>query len=208
MEATMIGQGLAWNANGLVGIGRKIFPVGGKGGEAQSLICYVDDFSAQTRIVTMPSGASAALCACYDGYAVGRRSADDRKVWTKSIKRIADFGLDKFRSRDIGGDKVQALKEQFNSLLNDVSTALVSIHTFEANSTAYWRRHGLNRASQALSSVTNKHGHAYGAAHFNSALPSSAKVSVLAAAQGHAVDPSDWFYLWSKSGSALVRLFG
>ena len=190
---------VAWDVHGIAGIGRKIFPVGGVNGEANELACYRDDFSSNRRVISLPSGSSALLCACYDGYVVSGRNAEDRK-WAKSVKYVANFGE---RPAFADNNLVHSLKGDFCTLLDRVEVALVSIHSFEHNATAFWQRHGLSKASSAL----GNNGYAYGAAHFCDKLPSAAEKSVLTAGSNKASQPADWFYLDSKSGRSLVRLF-
>ena len=165
---------VAWNADGVAGIGRKIFPVSA---EAEQFVCFEDDYRAKERVVRLPSGRSAVLCACYDMFGVAERP-DRRGVQAKTIRRICSHGDEVDQN---SGASFRELREkchaEWDGLLtvNQVSVGLGVIHGFRQNSTAYWQKHGVATCSASLG------GFAVGAAHFNSKLPSSGRRSPLAA---------------------------
>jgi hypothetical protein len=192
---------VAWNGVGVVGVGRKIFPV--RGNEADDLICYVEDFSASSRIVTLRNGYKAILCACYDGYAVKKRDqALHITDWKQSVKWIANIGPDPRNCR-IAGTALSGLIQNFSDLIckNAVGTALVAIHSTPVGR---WQTQGIQGASAKLN---NGAGDAYGAIHFTDSLPSSPEKSPLSAGAGRRRAMADWFTLGSEGGTVLVRLF-
>ena len=85
---------VAWSASGIVGLGRKIFPVcKGESGyrEVDELICYESDYSTTHRVVHLASGRKAVLCACYDMFGVqevGRANG----LQANGLKRIQANG--------------------------------------------------------------------------------------------------------------------
>jgi hypothetical protein len=190
---------VAWNGGGVTGIGRKIFPT--RGEEAVGLVVYEEDFSTPNRLVTLPSGVNAVLCACYDGYAVGRRQNHDA-AWQNSIRYISNTGNPANEYHEANAEEVTAGCDSFDHLLHGCQVALISIHGFQGNNpVGRWQHYGLRPASSALE------GFAYAAAHFINRLPSTADVCILTAANGHDLEPADWFEISSDHGLALVRLF-
>lgn len=215
---------VAWNTAGIIGIGRKIFPVGkGESGarEADSLTCYADDYSTNHRVVALPSGRSAVLCACYDMFGVPEK--DKRLgIQAKGIRRITDETRRYRRDANaITPDAPAVFRRElvkcvdgWSKLLDskEVSVGLAAIHEFPAHSTVYWQKHGIASCSAALNG-----GLAVGAAHFISGLPSKASASPLAARRvprhhlekGVERPPHNWAakdHFFDPKG-ALVRLY-
>lgn len=202
---------VAWNGEGVAGIGRKIFPVSA---EADRFVCFESDFLAKERVVPLPSGRTAILCTCYDMFGVAERPGR-HGVQDRAIRRISSQGDETGRaSRGV----FQTLKERcladWNDLLinSGASVGLAAIHGFGRNSTAYWQKHGIATCAASLP------GFAVGAAHFNSNLPASAVRSPLAARDvpashltagssraAHSWSPVDAFYFGGKE--ALARLY-
>lgn len=201
---------VAWNANGVVGLARKIFPV--KGEEAVFVTQYARDYGADERIVELASGHRAILCACYDMFGLADfasgapyRGMAIQNITTEHRRYIrGDKGFQAFRS---------ACLNSWHALLADraCTVGIVAIHGFVGNSTAYWQKHGLAASSAALG-----RGYVAGAAHFGASLPSHPHTSPLAAqnvpktylSKGHrrphlAWQPADTFTF----GPALVRLY-
>lgn len=216
---------VAWDDRGIVGIGRKVFPVGkGYAGdrEADWLTCQAPDYSTEHRVVTLPSGHAAVLCACYDMFGVAERNGR-LGIQARSIRRIVD-GERQYR-RDDNTDKWDSphtFRAELTKCLDGwsnliaskrVSVGLAAIHRFAGHSTVYWQKHGIASCSAALDG-----GYAVGAAHFASGLPSKASASPLAAravpqrhlGQGVNRNPHNWApqdSFWVGKKRALVRLY-
>jgi hypothetical protein len=198
---------VAADKSGIIGIGRKIFPVAGK--EADRLLCYNADFSEARRVVELPSGRKAILSACYDMFGVaergdiyGRRAQNVR--WIGSYDDRVERGEPGFE------DTLNSNLAAFRKLLNGVTVGIAAVHGFDGHATAFWQRHGIAACSAALSS-----GFSVGAAHFGE-LPQRPNSSTLAAArvpalhlrdglqrQAHGWISKDHF----QRGPALIRLF-
>lgn len=164
---------VAVSAAGLKGAARKIFPTIWEGQNGYE--CRIRDYADPTRVVYLPSGRTAILCACYDMFGV----VTTRCEWSK-VSALKQF--------DVNGDarrlRARALAE-FSELLREkkVSVGLAAIHAFPSDAglgaqsgVVMWQRHGIATCSAALNS-----GWAVGASHFNIALPASPFVSPLAA---------------------------
>lgn len=140
---------VAWTADGVAGIGRKVFPVAA---ETDQFVCFEDDYRAKERLVHLPSGRSAILCACYDMFGVAERPGR-RGVQAKTIRRISSHGDEVDQS---SGASFRELREkclaEWDALLtvNQVSVGLGAIHGFKQNSTAYWQKHGVATCSASL----------------------------------------------------------
>lgn len=198
---------VAVDKRGIVGIGRKIFPVAGD--EADALLCYDTDFGEGRRVVKLASGRKAVLLACYDIFGVAEHGDVDG-ARARNIRRIGTYQRGS-RSFD---DKLTTNLGSFVKVLDRVTVGIAAIHYFDGHSTGFWQRHGIAACSAALGS-----GFAVGAAHFGQ-LPLKPNSSTLAAAQVPATHvtqgiqrqanswmPNDHFEFPSPEGAALVRLF-
>jgi hypothetical protein len=202
---------VAADKNGIVGIGRKVFPVAGK--EADSLLCYDADFAEAHRIVTLRSDRKAILSACYDMFGVAEHG-DASGVRARYIRRIGS-SEERIERGDRGfEDRLTRNLSAFRRLLDGVSVGIAAIHYFSGYSTGFWQRHGIAACSAALGS-----GFAVGAAHFR-VLPREPNSSTLAAAQvppihltqglrrqARSSETLGDFTVDSGQRSALVRLF-
>jgi hypothetical protein len=202
---------VAWNMNGIAGLGRKIFPTGD---ECDNLVCYLEDFGSERRIVTLPSGRAAILCACYDLFGC----PEGPEYQTKRTTNIHFLGrANEVIGRDhpeFGTIRAQALGEWAGLLRkHGVTVGLAPIHHFaRPGRDVFWQRHGIATASAAMLG-----GLAAGAAHFHEYLPdrnASTLVSINVPnghlgephyRQSHRQLPRDAFFL---GDDALVRLFG
>lgn len=208
---------VAANVTGIVGIGRKIFPVAGSPiaeSEAGNMLCYDADFAEAHRIVKLPNGSNAILSACSDMFGVADLGAADGKR-ARGIRWIGNFNDQVERGTESFDDKLDANLARFKKLIeNNVTVGIAAIHYFGSHSTAYWQKHGIAACSAALNS-----GFSVGAAHF-SHLPKTPNSSTLAAAQvpikhleqgihreAHAWDPRDSFRFSSDRSSTLDRQF-
>jgi hypothetical protein len=54
---------VAWGADGVIGVGRKVFPTAGK--EAAGMVINAADFGDSSRVVNLPDGRRGVLCSCY-----------------------------------------------------------------------------------------------------------------------------------------------
>ena len=202
---------VAVNSRGIVGIGRKIFPV--KGDEAGALLCCDADFSDGHRVVKLASGRKAVLLACYDMFGVAERG-DVKGVRARNIRWIGTYQDPIERDEPSFNNKLAANLHVFGEALDGVTVGIAAIHNFEGHSTAMWQRHGIAACSAALES-----GFAVGAAHFGQ-LPLKSSSSALAAAQvgakhvnegikreAHSWEPCDHFNFRTQQSAALVRLF-
>lgn len=200
--------------SGITGIARKIFPTAF---EADYLLCFSADFLSTDRNVSLASGHSAALCACYDMFGVAERN--ERGTRARNIRWIGDLNGQLGRGvtavyREHLSDHLDAFAEVIEH--EECTVGISAIHYFAAHSTGFWQRHGLAACSASLARGRGNPGYAIGAAHFAD-LPRSPHASTLAAAnvpsthlgqghgrQAHSWLPSDHFYFEDQ---ALVRLF-
>jgi hypothetical protein len=209
---------VAWGRTGVVGIGRKVFPTGGVDGESHDLVCYQSDYGDPHRVISLPCGRTAILCACYDMFGVAERKRET--IRTKSILRIASGNIEYRTHRTPWKEFHQIRREclrQWRDLLaaKNVTVGIAAIHYFEGHSTTYWQKHGIASCSASLG-----HGFAVGAAHFGDGLPYTQNSSTLAACrvpehhlkQGegryrkpHSWKPTDGFEFGNSN--ALVRLY-
>jgi len=183
---------VAWNKEGIVGIGRKVFPVSPpkneyyreEDDESLHYICYVEDYKDRNRIVSLGNGANAVLCACYDMFGCAENpkiSAETAR--TRNIRHIHDrTGLHSANIPRRPGSKIDSFKSlrtgcisSFQTLLkaNNVVVALGAIH--QDPSARYWQIHGIQACSAGLNG-----GLAIGAAHFSRSLPQKNKYNLSA----------------------------
>ena len=201
---------VAWNSVGIAGIGRKIFPTKGEG---TSYICYADDFATHNRIVKLPSGRTAVLCACYDLFGIPETLSTPSKR-TTNIRNIHDE--QKLLRFSTSGDFKRLRKKciiRWSKLLreNNVDTGITAIHGFrKPGLDGFWQRHGIATASSAL-----ENGLGIGAAHFEEHLPSVTKSTLTSFCveknhltsgtnrKTHRQPPNNSFFI----DNAVVRLF-
>ncbi len=175
---------VAWSNKGIVGIGRKIFPVQPDlpkdpedfphhyDVDAPYYVTYAKDFYDHKRVVKLDSGKKAILCACYDIFGCSEIRKQEKR--TKMIEWIDDGSKDIIH---VGKKKNIAKKyvSRFRNLIKYVDTGLVVIHSFgNAANSNYTERHGIATASAALGG-----GMVVGAAHFEQ-LPSNDTKATLA----------------------------
>jgi hypothetical protein len=213
---------VAWNQNGIVGVGRKIFPVAG--GEADSLVCYASDYATPRRVVELACGRRAVLCACYDMFGTAERNGRNG-TQGRAIRRIQNGSVQHRRDR-LARPNQLTQRGKFRLIRDDclnrwddlltksrVTVGLAAIHGFGGHSTAYWQKHGIASSSAALG-----RGFSVGAAHFSDALPQNSSSSTLSARnvpsthlrQGRNRQPHSWNPVASFTtldGLALVRLY-
>lgn len=195
---------VAWNARGIAGIGRKVFPPpshdnGGANAVASTKqigggIAYSceTDFSSPSRVVGLPNGSRALLCACYDMYGV--RPPDDIRGRIRNVRWLVRRGNSK---------PGKAEKAELNQYANrwralwhgSVNLGLSAVHNDPG---AYWQRHGIQRCSRELG------GYALAAAHFDrKPLPSAITRLPLAGTKGRRMSAEDEI----RREDYLVRLF-
>jgi hypothetical protein len=203
---------VAVDKTGVIGIGRKIFPVAGD--EADALLCHDADFGEHRRVVRLASGRKAILAACYDMFGIAERG-DIKGIRARFIQWIGTYKDQVGREERCFRDRLEKNLADFGRLLtNDVTIGLAAIHSFQGHATGFWQRHGIASCSAALGS-----GFAVGAAHFGN-LPKNPMASTLAAdrvpethlkqgvkRKAHSLAPKDQFLSEYKNSSALVRLF-
>ena len=151
---------VAWSLQGIEGIAHKIFPTSG---ESSTYICYEEDYSTDRRIVTLPCGQKAVLCACYDMFGCAE-TPPAPIVRTKYIRNISNGNTvskaDFMKQKDCVDEFQQLLKR------NDVTIGMAAIHGFKRpGGDVMWQRHGIASCSAALGGL------AIGAAHFENGLP-------------------------------------
>ena len=178
---------VAWSSKGIVGIGRKVFPVQPKLGknfkdfdenyqdvDAPYYVTYARDFYDPKRVVRLESGRNALLCACYDIFGCSERY-NPREDRTSQIEWLDD-GTGKVIHVRSERDIIRKYVSKFNELIEKVDTALVSIHGFNSATGAnYTERHGIAATSAALGG-----GMVIGSAHFKECLPSDENKATLA----------------------------
>lgn len=198
---------VAWDRNGIKGIGRKIFPTKKEG--LNDYLCYEDDYKTKNRIVKLKSGENAILCACYDMFGCSENYNNYEKR-TKCIKHIFPFSkkddFKKLRKKCVQ-DFIKLLKSE------NVTIGIVAIHN---DPTRYWQCHGIDTCSAALNGI------AIGASHFKDNLPTDDKITLasykkpkkilklkdkrkrVSLKNNETYKPKDFFY---KDDKCLVRLF-
>jgi len=205
---------VAFHKTEIKGIGRKVFP---DDYELYDYVTYADDFRRSDRIITLPDGRRAVLCACYDmfGIAESHNRATKR---TRNIKYIGEGNDIIAATGEEGFAEVRArLVREWASMLKreKVSVGLAAIHQFDRPGLdKYWQRHGIGVASAAL-----RGGLALGAAHFIERLPPHDK-STLAAVnvpryhlndgtfrRHYAIQPIHSMHVETSHGSALIRVY-
>jgi hypothetical protein len=208
---------IAVSRTGVIGLARKIFPANGD--TTHCWFPYVPnlaDYDSAVRVIRLPSGHRALLCACYDMFALApdrnknpRGSPSIRDLWIDgSYHHIEQPGFAQLRN--------VAITRWLRFLqTNRIDLAVSAIHGFQApGRDVYWQRHGLTAASAALGGSL-----AIGAAHFNEQLPAPNK-STLAAfgvpkseigtgfhRPSYSLEPIDHLTVTSGPLKALVRLY-
>lgn len=157
---------VAFNADGVVGLARKVFPTKN---ERASLILSADDFGHPGRLVTLPSGTKALLCACYDAFGI---SAPERRAST--VWRLRVDGRVMVRGDAAFAQILSGCIRRQEEVQESAGAALVAIHGFRAGGNCtMWQRHGIATASAALGG-----GLVAAGAHFES-LPRRADAQTL-----------------------------
>jgi hypothetical protein len=124
---------VAFSSFGLVGIGRKVWPVDGDTNwdGRPPAVCYPADFSSPQRIVTLANGSRALLCACYDVFGVAEAIVGP----TARLRYIRYLAPDqRYDSAGAGFVAVRRrLVAEWGQLLVDrqVDVALTAVHRFE-----------------------------------------------------------------------------
>lgn len=160
---------VAWGADGLLGVGRKVFPTAGQ--EAAGMVINAADFGDPGRVVNLPDGRRGVLCSCYDGFGVS-----DPRRRAYPIERLR-LGGRLLRYTDDGFDAAwEGAVAAWTELTRGLDAALIAIHGFGGRgNTSMWQRHGVATASAALGG-----GLAVAGAHFEK-LPRREGVQTLAA---------------------------
>lgn len=165
-DRSKLGDQLAvgWGEDKVEALARKIFPGNEEG---RFLHCYASDFISTERYMRLPSGRTAALCACYDMFGV-HELEPGRSIRTRAIRLIVDDNgttIDPNVTKKVRSELITAFQE--NLRRKKVSVALACIHHFELSGRdGYWFRHGIATAAAAID------GFAAGAAHYSITLPS------------------------------------
>ncbi len=207
---------LAFDANGLAAVARKIFPTSADTKGKRFVSPFADDYTSPHRLLPLANGSLAVLAACYDlfgvadleGGSAGRRTAIRRILTKEGRVGSSDDGFTAYRRSCI---------DAFFALLRErrPDVALSAVHRFQhPGQDGYWQRHGIARASASLGG-----GLVVGAAHFTDRLP-TANASTLAA---HGVEhehilagtrrlarrlaPLAAIAIKTASGEAMLRLF-
>lgn len=207
---------LAFNADGLVGVARKIFPTSADTTGQRFVSPFTGDYTSPHRFLTLVNGSVAALHACYDlfGTADLERGSDSRR---SAVRRIltrdgqvvsGELGFSSHRRACI-----DAWHGQLRCQKPDV--ALAAIHRFQSpGQDGYWQRHGIARASASLRGAL-----VVGAAHFTDRLPATNASTLAADGVEHEhvfagtarlarrLAPVAAMAIKSPSGSGLLRLF-
>src|ERR1019366_4649525 len=204
---------IAWGSDGIVGIGRKVFPV--EGGEANEMLVHVEDFGSSQRLVRIPGKESTALlCACYDIYGCKpNKSNDSRKLSCRG--QVEQSPAHERRSQRFL-EWVGQGRRGWDRLVGRAGLALSAVHYFSRSGPysgiGRFGRHGVRGAAKYVGGRL-----AFAAAHFEQ-LPRTFDTQCLAAKGGDRLQPTLHFYLdashspssrENREGDdvALVRLF-
>ena len=210
----------AFDADGAVGIARKIFPVSQDtdGWGRAPYLLFTDDALSGARFVELPNGDTALLSACYDAFVHTELvlGPTKKRLAMRYIGSTTGEGWDELSRRE-----ADRMLEAFEIRLAEYQPRvhLAAIHGFKRpGGELLWQRHGIATASAALEGALT-----VGAAHFSESLPASADSAPLAAfgvfrshlhagahreACAHYPIASFETHLkWAPSTRALVRLF-
>jgi len=196
---------VAWDRQGIVGVGRKIFPV--PGDEARYTV-YTADFSSASRLPSIRGRVRGLLCSCYDMFGTDE-AAEAMGTRSRAIAWLSEGRKELWEKGEDGAEvrsRVRRALPGWRDLVQQATVGLVAIHSFtakgEGSGKGYWQRHGIEKASRVIGGRV-----AFGAAHFKPRLPAADRV-ILAAAKGRGLAASDYFYLdGHRDPDALVRLF-
>jgi hypothetical protein len=195
---------VAWTDQGIIGVGRKIFPTGEESGW---YTVYRPDFGTPLRRPRIGSRNTALLCSCYDmfGCSESPRLPGQR---TRNIYWLGEGPHNLWERASDAGEMRSLLREdlaRWRILVRSADVGLAAVHYFAMHGPqsgkAYWQRHGVEQASRHLRGRL-----AFGAAHFQPPLP-AAHVAVLAAQAGRRLVPSAHFLQSFAGHTALVRRF-
>ena len=141
---------VAWGPDGITGIGRKVFPV--PGGDGKKFVSYLPDFSTVHRLINLPSGGKAVLCACYDLFGCSE-SLEHHTNKTKYIVCIEKNGNKFEGGRREFLDLRDKCVDLWHKLLvsHNVNVGIAAIHYFNKPGLDLFRqRHGIATCSAAL----------------------------------------------------------
>lgn len=141
---------VAWGPDGITGIGRKVFPV--PGGDGKKFVSYLPDFSTVHRLINLPSGGKAVLCACYDLFGCSE-SLEHHTNKTKYIVCIEKNGNKFEGGRREFLDLRDKCVDLWHKLLvsHNVNVGIAAIHYFnKPGLDLFWQRHGIATCSAAL----------------------------------------------------------
>lgn len=206
------------DAQGCLGVTRKVFPVDGdtnEWGRAPYLLDPQDAYGGE-RFVALPNGSSAMVALCYDAFVFSEIArGPSSKLGAMRYRTDREDGWNVF-ARGEAQAWIAALGDQIARHRPNV--VLNPIHGFaRVGAEGFWQRHGLASVSSFLDGALS-----VGAAHFRAALPETGQ-SPLASQhvpqehlamgglrQAHVKTPIDSFTIRLRSAPrnrALVRLF-
>jgi hypothetical protein len=190
---------VAWNRDGILGIGCKVLPAPG---QEKQMKVDCQDFESTDRLVPMRCGC-ALLCACYDVYGCKPDKENTARNLLYHGRRVG---------ADESGDVLRQSRERLNRMVRQATMALAAVHFFsdrgESSGKGYFQRLGIAEPSKYLGGQL-----VFGAAHFET-LPDHERVT-LAGKRGDTLEAAEHFYL-DKNGDecasrrmafALARLF-
>jgi hypothetical protein len=201
---------VAFDKNGIIGVGRKIFPV--KGTESPWYISYLPDFYSKKRNILTTDG-RALLLSCYDVYGCSE-SPKNMGPRSKNIQYLGDGENNEITRAGEREQFQEAIVKGLRSWAGKVGNstmALAAVHLFRRqrrnrkspdSGSGYFQRLGIENSSKFVGG-----GFIFGAAHFER-LPKDPEKVVLASKDGMRLKTSDFFY-WpnAKSPKVLVRFF-
>jgi len=209
---------VAFNALGVTGSARKIFPVDGDthGWGRAPYLLFEHDPGDERRVIRLANGAEALLSVCYDAFVLSELQIGPTSK-RRALRYVSDES-DRWRWFERG--EADAYLGRLQSLLSRVrpTVHLVSLHGFEAPGRELrWQRHGIASASAALNGALT-----VGAGHYNHGLPEDIRTHSLAAQhvgekhlrqgphrRAHVRPAQDGFHVRLPNSrlQALIRLF-
>ena len=144
---------MAFNAKGLSGFARKIFPVGEDvdGRTMPPMLLQQDDYDDPRRVIELPYGGRALLCVCYDMFGIA------------DAVRNNPARLEKFAGP---GSNISFASFRKFLYAEKPDLAIATIHRFAKTGTdRFWQRHGIAAASAALGVLNARDSFAIAAAH-------------------------------------------
>lgn len=191
---------VAWDKNGILGIGRKVWTV--KGEEGDNYIVNFEDFGSKKRLIKV-KGKNILLCSCYDAYGTEGKciQQNNRLKYDKNIFYNGEVFLEKGQMEELRAQGQQ----KWNSLLKQADIAACAIHYFSKrgpqSGKSYWVR--------ALRARSKSNFAILGAAHFEEMnMDKMSRANLFAAKNKKNLVVQSAEEVYDKNGQiAIIRIY-